>query len=110
MNKHNLLGLLGMCRRAGRLVMGFDAVLGLCKEPSVLLIVAQDASPRTVKELRFHVKQHTLHTVPLTKEELSTALGLQKPVAVVATADEGFAKALQPYVTNLTEEESRYDD
>lgn len=107
MNKRNLSGLLGMCRRAGRLVTGFDAALALCKEPSVLLMVAQDASPRTVKELRFRVKQHKLYTVPLTKEELGAALGLQKPVAVVATADEGFAKAMHHYVT---EEESHYDD
>ena len=103
MNKHKLLGLLGMCRRAGRLVTGFDAAIDLCKEPSVLLMVAQDASPRTVKELRFHVKQQPLYTAPLTKEELSTALGLQKAVAVMATADEGFAKAMRQY---LIEEES----
>ncbi len=104
MNKHKLLGLLGLCRRAGRLVTGFDAVIALCEEPSVLLMVAQDASPRTVKELRFHVKQQPLYTAPLTKEEIAAALGLQKPVAVMATADEGFAKAMRQYLTDTKEE------
>ena len=103
MNKHKLLGLLGLCRRAGRLVTGFDATVALCNEPSVLLMVAQDASPRTVKELGFHVTQQPLYTAPLTKEEIATALGSQKPVAVLATADEGFAKAMRHY---LIEEES----
>lgn len=107
MNKRNLAGLLGMCRRAGRLVIGFDAAVNLCEEPSVLLMVACDASPRTVKELRFHVKQHPLYTAPLTKDELAATLGLQKPVAVMATSDEGFAKAMRQY---LIEEESYHDD
>ncbi len=104
MNKRNLLGLLGMCRRAGKLVTGFDAAVTLCKEPSVLLMVAQDASPRTVKELRFRQKQQPLYTAPLTKEEIAAALGLQKPVAVMATADEGFAKAMRQYLTDIKEE------
>jgi ribosomal protein L7Ae-like RNA K-turn-binding protein len=98
MNKRNLVGLLGMCRRAGRLTTGFDAVVALCEEPTALLLTAENASPRTVKELRFHAKQHPVYVLPLTKEEIADAIGSQKPVAVLATADVGFADALRTYV------------
>lgn len=98
MNKRNLAGLLGMCRRAGRLTTGFDAVIALCNEPQALLLVAENASPRTVKELRFRAKEHPLYAIPLTKEEIADAVGSQKPIAVLATADVGFADALRTYV------------
>ncbi len=108
MNNRNPSGLLGMCRRAGRLVTGFDAVVALCANDAPLLMIAEDASPRTVKELRFRAKQHPLYRLPLTKEAIAQAVGSQKPIAVLATADSGFAQALRHLC--YTEEESRYDD
>lgn len=108
MSSRNPIGLLGMCRRAGRLVTGFDAVAALCADDTALLMIAEDASPRTVKELRFRAKQHPLYRLPLTKESIARAIGSQKPIAVLATADSGFAEALRHLC--YTEEDSHYDD
>ncbi len=102
-----LSGLLGMCRRAGRLVTGFDAVIGLCKTEQAHPMIACDASARTVKELRFQLPERTVYRLPLTKEQCAAAIGSSKPVAVLSTADEGFSKAI---VKLIEEEESHYDD
>ncbi len=106
MTVDKLMGLLGMCRRAGRLVVGFDAVVGLCGTEKALLMIAADAAPRTVKELRFRLPTQAVYRLPLAKEDAARAIGSHKPVAVLATADEGFSKAMLQYV----EEESHYDD
>ncbi len=105
-----LTGLLGMCRRSGRLVTGFDAVVALCKTDHTTVLIAADAAHRTVKELRFQVPAQPIYRSPLSKEEVARAIGSQKPVAVLATADEGFSRALLQYVEPIEEEESHYDD
>ncbi len=102
-----LTGLLGMCRRAARLVTGFDAVIDLCAHETATVMLTADAAERTVKELRFRLPSVTLHRLPLTKEQAAAAIGSHKPVAVLATADDGFSKAL---LKLITEEESHYDD
>ncbi len=106
MTADKLTGLLGMCRRAGRLVTGFDAVVTLCDSEQTVLMIAADAAPRTIKELRFRLPKQTVYRLPLTKEQTARVIGSQKPIAVLATADEGFSKAILQYV----EEESHYDD
>ena len=41
-----MLGALGLCRKAGKLVMGFDAVAeSVMKGKAVLVLTAQDISP-----------------------------------------------------------------
>ncbi len=110
MTVDKLQGLLGMCRRSGRLVTGFDAVVALCQEEKALVLIAADAAERTKKELRFRVPTQPIHRMPLTKDEAARVIGSQKPVAVLATADAGFSKALLQYVEPTEEEESHYDD
>ena len=105
MSLDKLRGLLGMCRRSGRLVTGFDAVVALCTTEGVLLMIATDASPRTAKELRFRAAEHPIFRVPLTKEEIAEAVGSHKPVAVLAVADEGFADALRPLCLSMQTDE-----
>lgn len=106
MTADKLIGLLGMCRRAGRLVTGFDAVVELCSTEKSLLMIAGDSAQRTIKELRFRLPEQAVYRLPLAKEETARAIGSHKPIAVLATADEGFSKAILQYV----EEESHYDD
>ncbi len=110
MTTHKLIGLLGMCRRAGRLTVGFDAVAALCRQPEVLLMITADASPRTVRQLTFHAEDKRVYALPITRDEAAHAVGSSKPVAVLATTDNGFIKALRPVLDSLEEEESQYDD
>ena len=104
-----LTGLLGISRRAGRLTTGFDAVKGLIGEgKAALVMLASDLSEKTHKELRFAVgdKKIPIRRMPLTKEETGAACGLKKPVGVLATDDNGFAKAMETCCLDDLEEDS----
>ena len=103
-----LTGLLGIARRAGHILIGFDAVrAALLADRTQLVILAVDCSPKTEKELRFagQDKHCPIIAIDADKAALSRALGLQKPVAVVATDDRGFAAAMQTCCGTHTKED-----
>lgn len=96
-----LLGTLGICRRAGHLTLGFDAVCDLIKQRQAkCILLAADLSEKTKKELLFQGAEQRvpLHCLPYDKATLAASLGLQKPVGVIATADNGFAKAIAKHI------------
>lgn len=67
---------------------------GLKNKKGKLLIIAEDTSPRTAKELRDMAERtHTACEIFGTKEELGQALGKGVRGAVLIT-DNGFAKAV----------------
>lgn len=88
---NNALTTLGLARRAGKVLMGVDAVREY-RRPVSLLIYAKDASER-VKRALSGVQAPSL-TPDITKEQLGSALGC-KTVAVVAVLDAGFAGVLR---------------
>ena len=99
---NKLCGLLGIARRSGHILIGFDAVrAALLADKTQLIVLASDCSPKTEKELRFAAENKTCSLVKVAedKDTLSTALGLQKPVAVIATDDRGFATAMMKTIT-----------
>ncbi len=101
-----LAGLLGMARRAGRLSIGFDAAINAAKDgKAFLLLTSLDASAKTVKECAFiaNTKDVSVMTLPFDKAALAAAIGMHKPVAVVAVCDEGFAKAIRPHCNDNSE-------
>ena len=104
--QERLTGLLGMARRAGRLIAGFDAVKeSLVGHRAQIVLLATDLSPKTEKELRFAAEGATLCATGMTKEEIGHAIGHQKPVGVVATEDRGFAAAMKKAADSLHEED-----
>lgn len=99
MKEDKLAGLLGLCRRAGRLTTGFDAVAALAAAgQAALILTAADLSEKSGKELRFALEKtahpSVVRSIGLTKEEVGRVLGLRKPVGILATADDGFARAI----------------
>lgn len=101
-------GLLGIARRSGHLQCGFDAVTGaVLAGQAKLVLCASDLSPKTDKEWRYAVRHTPVAalTLPLTKEQLGHALGLQRPVGLAATDDSGFAARLTAMTTEQPEEE-----
>ena len=86
-----LLSLLGMSRRAGKLVIGArDATEAVKRGKARLVLVSADTAPRTEKELRFFSKE----TIPVlrltqTREQISQAIGIA--AGTVALTDDGFA-------------------
>ena len=105
---NKLTGLLGICRRAGHLIVGFDAVKdAIISRKAKVVLTAADLSEKTVKELRFQLTETDvpLYVLSADKEALATALGFQKPIGVVATNDSGFAAAIRKYFPAETKED-----
>ena len=110
-NPQKLIGLLGMARRAGRLSIGFDASIASAESGKTsLLLLSTDASPKTAKEAAFAGETYavTVMELPLDKAMLAEAIGMHKPVAVVAVCDSGFAKAIRPHCHKHSENKEEY--
>ena len=104
-----MLGALGLCRKAGKLVMGFDAVAeSVMKGKAVLVLTAQDISPRTARKTR-EFCEGILHvqSMPLTQEQLCAVT--HKPVGVYAVTDENLARLCEKHLSGLphTEKEEK---
>ena len=94
---NKLCGLMGIARRSGHILIGFDAVrAALLAGKTQLILLASDCSPKTEKELRFAAEGKTCPVIKVEadKDAFTAALGMQKPVAVIATDDRGFATAM----------------
>ncbi|MBQ6864935.1 MAG: ribosomal L7Ae/L30e/S12e/Gadd45 family protein [Clostridia bacterium] len=88
------LSYLGLCRRAGKLALGHDAVAESVRTGSAkLCLLTSDASPRHKRELDAAHNTVKVFEMPVTAQELSFAIG--KKVCVLAVTDDGFAKAVQ---------------
>ena len=91
------LSLLGMARRAGRVSLGHDAVIGsIVRNKAKLCVMSKEASERLQKEIR-HACTYENKDIPIiiteyTLLELSSAVGSK--AAVISVDDEGFANAL----------------
>ena len=83
MNK--FFSLLGLCKRAGKLVAG----------EAFLLILAQDASKNTKKKFTNSAVYYELPLAEIgTKEELGRAIGAEMR-SIIAITEKGFAKKLK---------------
>ena len=102
MNFQKIVNLLTMCRRAGRLVGGFDVTLeAIVKHKSKCILVASNTSEKTIKELKYRVDSQNVQgvdflSIPLTISDVDQYIGLN--VGVIATCDDGFAKAFKKLV------------
>lgn len=96
----DVTGLLGICRRAGKLAVGFDAAAGAVKKGTAkAVLLAEDVSPKTAKELRFLAAEPAVPvlSLSLSKEQTGAALGLMKPVGALAVTDTGFAESFRKH-------------
>lgn len=89
MNK--LSSSLGLCRRAGKLVMGTDMVREAIRKGKIALaLVASDATENAFTRLSAIACHRGVpcRRIPLTKAELSQALGLTRACAAVGVPKE----------------------
>lgn len=94
---NNILGTLGLCRRAGKVIFGFDAVIDEVKSPKGKVcgvIIAKDLSEKTKKEVLFYCGKYnvTAKTVNVTLEEISGVMG--KRTGVIAILDKGLFNSI----------------
>lgn len=90
-----LLSFLGLCRRAGKLVIGNDPVREAIEtQKALLVLVASDISENTLKKINTAVDTGAVayYQIDRTKDEISFSLG--KTCACLAVIDKGFADKL----------------
>lgn len=88
------LSYLGLCRRAGKLALGHDAVAQAVRSDTAkVCLLTEDASPRHKREIEAAQTNAQILSMPITAQELSYAIG--KKVCVLAILDDGFAKAFK---------------
>lgn len=100
-DQHPLLGALGLCRRAGKLLHGYDRVQEAVLRGKVsLVLLAADASDRTAKHMREVCEGFVAcEAMPLTSAELSALT--TRPAAVFAVTDENLARLCAKHLGKL---------
>jgi len=92
-----LLGMLGLARRAGKVVIGTEQIcVSLSKRQAKLLIISNEASDNAKKKLVCKAEFYGVKVIIINVEmtELGRLLGKSYAPAAVAVTDEGFALRL----------------
>ncbi|WP_439818137.1 YlxQ-related RNA-binding protein [Weissella paramesenteroides] len=99
-NKQKLLNLLGLARRAGKLVTGESLVLNAIRSGKVSLVFfASDGGQTSKKKFTDKTTSYKVSfSTALTRQELADATGLAR--TVIGIADQGFAKKMREYLDN----------
>ncbi len=102
MQNERILGFLGLCRKAGKLEMGFD-VCGeaLKKGEAELILLAKDCSERTSGGAKRAAEEAgcEIRTLPFNMDEISFAVA--KRAGVFAVCDSGFAKKFKELLDSV---------
>lgn len=94
-----VLGLLGLCTKAGDICFGTDACIDLITKKKIkLLIVAEDASDRTKRNLEFICNNNDTKICFYGKiDELSKAIGRNNK-AVIGIKNKNFANQIEKII------------
>lgn len=88
-------GLLGICRKAGKLKLGMDMAKGACETGEAKAVfTASDLSQKSQKEIRFSCAKNGIRLYALGMDMQQVADAVGKRTGILAVTDGGFAKAL----------------
>ena len=113
----NILHMVGLAKRAGRLEVGEEPVGAVCRARDCrLILVARDAADNSFRRVRHFADagQCLWISVPYTKDELGSAVG-RTSCAMAAVTDVGFAEAIvkklaQQYGLTLIDLQAGWDE
>ncbi|MCG8402385.1 MAG: L7Ae/L30e/S12e/Gadd45 family ribosomal protein [Firmicutes bacterium] len=90
-----IAGMLGLCRRAGKVISGTTVVeKGILRHEVKMLVLAADAAPRSKEKFIGLAREHKIPVVfYATKDELGKLLG-KAPRTVAAITDEQIARGI----------------
>ena len=101
-----LLGAVGLCKRAGKLICGVPLICTELRKSSQVLLVlmASDASENTKKKLRDKCNFYGVKLVelPCTADELAAAVGKDAPIGAVAITDAKLLQAVEKHLPAQT--------
>ena len=98
-----LLSALGLCKKAGKLVVGFDVVGEAVRRGSAsLLVLTEDLSPKSARRITAMAAEHNVRqlTISAAMDDIERLLG--KRAGILAVIDQGLAGV----VARQVEEES----
>lgn len=98
MNNDKFSGLLGLCRKAGKMSVGHDeSKISVKNGNAIICILASDSSDRLRKEFRTLCEEKgvTILEVPYKIEQFAFIIGSK--AAVITVNDEGFGNKLLTY-------------
>ena len=100
---NKVLGMISLCRRAGRLTLGMDAAAEKAwKGEARLLLLAEDLSPRSAERLTGRLPQELpVVTLPCTMQTISRYTG--KNSGILAVCDENFAGGIRAMMSDEEE-------
>jgi ribosomal protein L7Ae-like RNA K-turn-binding protein len=101
-----LLGAIGLCRRAGKMICGVDLICTELRKSAQrtqqikLVLAPADVSDNTKKKLNDKCKFYgvELLAVPYTAVELAAAVGKDAPIGAVAITDAGFVQSVKQHL------------
>ncbi|MCF6514951.1 YlxQ-related RNA-binding protein [Lactobacillus sp. S2-2] len=91
-NYNKILNLLGISKRAGKIITGEDLILKAIRNNEVkLLFIANDAGKSTAKKFKDKTNFYEIPLITIfNKEQLGEAVGM--PRVMIGITDAGFAK------------------
>lgn len=107
MRCQKLTGILSICRKAGRLAIGFAPMKEALEAGKVSgVVTAMDISPKTYKEVCYYCQKHgvPVEPLPLDMQQLGTAIG--RKAAVAAVTDQGFFDRIRQLCADAVQEPS----
>lgn len=97
-----LLGAIGICRRAGKLICGVPLICTEMRRGGVVcaVLAASDASDNTKKKLSDKCNFYgvRLISLPYTADRLAEAVGKSAPIGAVAITDEQLFRAVEAHL------------
>lgn len=99
---NNLQGILGLCRKAGKMSLGHDATItSIKKRKAQLVITCCDSSGRLKKEMQdecsYDNRNIKYMDVPFTMKELSLCINAR--AGVISIDESGFAQKIESIIT-----------
>ncbi len=99
-----LVSMLGICRKAGKLEMGFDPV---CREmhKGSLIVLASDLSPKTAADIERKALENKLPVKRLSRTMDELWVGLGKRVGILMITDRGLSQKIAAMIDDHDKEE-----
>ena len=98
--ENRVIGFLGLCMRAGRIISGQEACVDLIRrEEAALVLMDADASENTQKRIADACHSHHTPLWMLSKGSLGAAIG-KRGRMVIALKEDGMAQNLLSFLQN----------
>jgi ribosomal protein L7Ae-like RNA K-turn-binding protein len=94
-NNNRILSTISLCKRAGKLLLGFDVVgEAILSGEAKVVIIASDLSPKTQKEVELAAQKGGVRVLPIPSTMDEIWQFVNKRAGVLAVSDQGLAGKL----------------